>query len=153
VNRLQRLTALQSAYLLGIQQQIPGIPTVENYCLKFARLCVEYALRRETRGFYLEVGGVDNNPCAAEVEILLHRHHPDWEVSYKKMTGGHLAFWQNLPKGWGHVFPVAMVDGVLCYVGNTTVRNIGKDFPGALRIIPVKLFPKPTSIFEYGGTK
>ena len=58
------------------------------FCLKFVRLCVEYAMRLGPGGFYRLVVGVDANPSAKELERLLRTQKPSWVKSLEAVQPG-----------------------------------------------------------------
>ena len=133
----------------GLERKIPGIPIEEWYCLKFIRLCVEYAMGLRDRGFYTLVVGVDSNPTANKFEQLLKTQRPTW---FKPLaTPGDLVWWYDQPKNWGHVGIAVQYKGELWVAQNTLIKKLGIDYPGALRLVRLVEMGKPSSVVRIGG--
>jgi hypothetical protein len=133
----------------GLEQRIDGIPTAPMYCLKFARRVVETALGLGDRGFYRLVQGVDANPSAKELERLLRQQKLSW--LQRNAQAGDLVFWENEPPAYGHVGVVVSWRGTLWVAQNTTIANVGVDYPGALRLVRLTDHNPPSSIVRIGG--
>lgn len=141
-----RQQAIQAAAVLGLEGKL-GASTAPNYCLQFARLVIERALKLKPRGFYTMVEDADADPCAAEVEDLIRVRHKDWIV--KEPQVGDLVFWHDSPPAWGHVGVVVDLNnnGVLEVAQNTTrTTQVIKQYKGALRVIALQDHPRPTTV-------
>ena len=140
------------ALMLGLQQKIPGIPTIPERCLQFVRVGVEYAIGLEPRGFYRLIQGVDSNPSARELEALIRKNKPSWVVSSPK--AGDLVWWTSCFEGdkYGHVGGLVKgLNGKLWVAQNTTIAHGGIDYPGNLRLVPLAEMQTPTMYSRIGG--
>jgi hypothetical protein len=137
--------------MLGLRQRLPrGVPLESFYCLMFARRVVEHAMGLRERGFYDLVLGVDSNPTANELELLLKKQRAGWVKPVTDIQAGDLLWWYDQPKGWGHV-GIAVVRSGALWVAQNTMTKGGVRFGGALALVKLTAMGIPSTVIRIGG--
>lgn len=107
------------------------------------------------RGFYSLVSGVDSNPTAHELDVLLRAQRPAW-VQQTPLPGD-LVFWNWIGqdgKNWGHTGIVVRRSRLKpneLWVAQNTMAKTGVRYGGALAMIPLADMGTPRTIIRIGA--